>query len=154
LYFPLYNYTEGSLDNVAEMMNHAGALPGLSDGGAHVGTICDASFPTFMLTWWVRDRPHGRISLPDAIHRMTQLTAQYIGLNDRGVVAPGMKADLNVIDVDKLQLTRPELVADLPAGGKRLMQPARGYKATLVSGEVIVLDGVFTGALPGRMVRS
>ena len=154
LYFPLYNYTEGSLDNVAEMMNHAGALPGLSDGGAHVGTICDASFPTFMLTWWVRDRPHGRISLPDAIHRMTQLTAQYIGLNDRGVVAPGMKADLNVIDVDKLQLTRPELVADLPAGGKRLMQPARGYKATLVSGEVIVLDGVFTGARPGRMVRS
>lgn len=153
LYFPLYNYTEGSLDNVAKMMNHAGALPGLSDGGAHVGTICDASFPTFMLTWWVRDRPHGRISLPDAIHRMTQLTAQYIGLTDRGVVAPGMKADLNVIDVDKLQLTRPELVADLPAGGKRLMQPARGYKATLVSGEVIVLDGVFTGARPGRMVR-
>jgi len=84
---------------------------------------------------------------------MTLRTAQYIGLNDRGVVAVGMKADLNVIDVEKLQLTRPELMADLPAGGKRLMQTARGYKATLVSGEVIVVDGVFTGARPGRMVR-
>ena len=154
LYFPIYNYTEGSLENVRTMMNHPAALPGLSDGGAHVGTICDASFSTFLLTWWVRDRPTGRIALEEAVHRQTQRTARFIGLTDRGVVAEGLRADLNVIDLDGLSLSPPTLIADLPAGGRRLMQYATGYKATLVAGQVIVRDGDLTGAMPGRVVRS
>jgi len=154
LYFPVYNYTEGSLNNVREMMNHPAALPGLSDGGAHVGTICDASFPTFLLTWWVRDRPEGRISLAQAVHRQTQRIAAFIGLHDRGVIQVGMKADLNILSLDRLTLDAPRLVADLPAGGKRLMQTATGYRATIVSGRVIVEHGEFTGTMPGRVVRS
>ncbi len=154
LYFPIYNYTEGSLENVRTMMNHPAALPGLSDGGAHVGTICDASFPTFLLTWWVRDRAEGRIALAEAVHRQTGKTAAFVGLDDRGVIAVGKKADLNVIDLDGLKLLPPKLVADLPAGGQRLMQHAEGYRATVVSGEVITEHGAFTGARPGRVVRS
>ena len=154
LYFPIYNYTEGSLENVRTMMNHPAALPGLSDGGAHVGTICDASFPTFLLTWWVRDRPEGRIPLAEAVHRQTLKTARFVGLADRGAIAPGLRADLNVIDLDGLSLSPPTLIADLPAGGKRLMQYATGYTATLVAGEVIARDGQLTGAMPGRVVRS
>lgn len=154
LYFPIYNYTEGSLENVRTMMNHPAALPGLSDGGAHVGTICDASFPTFLLTWWVRDRAEGRISLAEAVHRQTGKTAAFVGLDDRGVVAVGKKADLNVIDLEGLRLLPPKLVADLPAGGRRLMQAAEGYRATVVSGQVIAEHGAFTGARPGRVVRS
>lgn len=154
LYFPIYNYTEGNLDNVATMMNHPAALPGLSDGGAHVGTICDASFPTFTLTWWARDRPEGRLPIEQVVHRQTQRTAQFIGLDDRGRIAPGLRADLNVIDFDRLGLGAPGLIDDLPAGGSRLMQHARGYVATLVAGQVIARDGVFTGARPGRVVRA
>jgi len=153
LYFPIYNYTEGSLDNVGTMLKHPAALPGLSDGGAHVGTICDASFPTFLLTHWVRDRPEGRIPLEQAVHMQTGRTAAYIGLEDRGRVAVGLRADLNVIDLDRLRLTSPSLVADLPAGGKRLLQFADGYLATLVAGTVIARDGALTGAYPGRVVR-
>jgi N-acyl-D-aspartate/D-glutamate deacylase len=154
LYFPIYNYSEGSLDNVGTMLKHPAALMGLSDGGAHVGTICDAGFPTFLLTHWVRDRPKGRIPLERAIHMQTQRTARFIGLEDRGVVAEGLRADLNVIDFEKLRLFSPKLVADLPAGGSRLLQAAEGYRITMVAGSVITRDGTLTGAYPGRVVRS
>jgi N-acyl-D-aspartate/D-glutamate deacylase len=154
LYFPVYNYTEGSLENVRTMMNHPSALPGLSDGGAHVGTICDASFSTFILTHWARDRAEGRLSLEDAVERQTSRTARFIGLEDRGSIAVGKRADLNVIDFDALRLERPLLVGDLPAGGARLLQRARGYRATLVKGEVILRDDELTGAMPGKVVRA
>ncbi|MCO4770258.1 MAG: amidohydrolase family protein [Deltaproteobacteria bacterium] len=154
LYFPIYNYLEGNLENVATMMKHDAALPGLSDGGAHVGTICDASFPTFYLTHWVRDRPEGRVALETAIHWQTKRTADYMGLNDRGSLEVGKRADINVIDLEGLTLEPPKLVQDLPAGGQRLIQKAHGYKATLVAGQVITRNGELTGAMPGRVVRA
>ncbi|MBX3186217.1 MAG: amidohydrolase family protein [Labilithrix sp.] len=153
LYFPVYNYAGFDLDAVREMLGHPLALLGLSDGGAHVGTVCDASFPTFMLTHWARDRARGRFSLEEVVKMLTHDTSRYIGLRDRGVLAPGMRADVNVIDVDRLRLTRPALVADLPAGGKRLVQRAEGYRATLVLGEPTLENGAFTGARPGRLAR-
>ena len=153
LYFPIHNYTEGNLDNVRTMLTHPLALPALSDGGAHVGTICDANFPTFLLTHWVKGRAKGRIPLERAVQMLTHDTARYLGLGDRGLVAPGQKADLNVIDLDALRLLRPHVVQDLPAGGKRLLQDADGYRATIVSGEIIVENGRLTGALPGRLIR-
>jgi hypothetical protein len=153
LYFPLYNYIEMSLDNVRAMMDHPLSLIGLSDGGAHVGTVCDGSFPTFMLTHWTRDRAQGRMPIERAISMMTRDPARYLGLRDRGVIAPGMRADLNVIDMASLSLDRPRLVRDLPAGGKRFLQDASGYKATLVAGRVIAQDGKLTGERPGRLVR-
>ena len=153
LYFPIYNFTELSLDNVHTMLTHPMALPGLSDGGAHVGTICDASFPTFLLTHWGRDRDRDRIPLPRLVQMQTADTAGFVGLGDRGRLAPGYRADVNVIDFDGLRLQPPKLHADLPAGGKRLMQHADGYRATLVAGEVIVRDGALTDARPGRLVR-
>ena len=153
LYFPLYNYTEMSLDNVRLMMDHPLSLLGLSDGGAHVGTVCDGSFPTFMLTHWTRDRAEGRVPIERAISMMTREPARYLGLRARGVIAPGMRADLNVIDMTALALQRPRLVRDLPAGGKRFLQEASGYRATLVSGHVIARDGKLTGERPGRLVR-
>lgn len=154
LYFPVYNYSEGSLENVRTMMNHPAALPGLSDGGAHVGTICDASFPTFLLSYWVRDRKEGRIPLEEAVHRQSGKTAAYMGLDDRGTITVGKRADLNVIDLDGLSLTSPKLIDDLPGGSKRLMQYATGYRATLVKGQIIARDGELTGAKPGRVVRA
>lgn len=154
LYFPIYNYTEGSLENVRTMMNHEAALPGLSDGGAHVGTICDASFSTFLLTWWARDRPEGRLSIEEAIERQTQRTARFLGLDDRGTLEVGKRADINVIDHANLRLEAPRLIQDLPAGGKRLMQYARGYRATLVAGRAILRDDTLTGVYPGRVVRA
>ncbi|MFO0660610.1 MAG: amidohydrolase family protein [Polyangiaceae bacterium] len=154
LYFPLYNYTEFNLDNLRTMLEHPLALPGLSDGGAHVGTVCDASFPTFMLTHWTRDRARGRLPLERVVKMMSHDTARYIGLRDRGLIAVGQRADLNVIEHDKLRLTRPRLVGDLPAGGKRLLQDAIGYRATLVKGQVIAEQGVLTGVRPGRLVRA
>ena len=153
LYFPIYNYTEMSLDNVGEMLAHPLALAGLSDGGAHVGTICDASFPTFLLSHWTRDRPRGQLPIERAVHMLSGRNAAYLGLRDRGVVAPGLRADLNVIDHAALGLRRPHLVRDLPAGGKRLLQEALGYRATLVRGEVVAEEGRLTGARPGRLVR-
>jgi N-acyl-D-aspartate/D-glutamate deacylase len=153
LYFPVFNYAGFDLDVVHEMLSHPLALPGLSDGGAHVGTVCDASFPTFMLTHWARDRKRGRFSLEHVVKMLTHDTSRYIGLTDRGTIAVGQRADLNVIDHAKLRLRRPELVADLPAGGKRLLQRAEGYRATLVAGKPIVLDGVLTGERPGRVAR-
>ena len=154
LYFPIYNYIGMNLDVVHTMLTHPQALSGLSDGGAHVGTICDASFPTYMLTHWARDRHRGpKLALEQVVEMLTRRNAAWVGMHDRGVVAPGMKADLNVIDFDRLRLRRPRLVADLPAGGKRLLQDAEGYRATIVSGEVITVDGQLTDRRPGRLVR-
>ena len=154
LYLPFLNYADGSLDAAYHMLNHPHAIPGLSDGGAHVGMICDGSFPTSNLTLWTRDRKRGpKLGLERMIHLQTQATANAVGLSDRGVIAPGYRADLNVIDYDKLRLHAPEVCYDLPTGGRRLIQRARGYTATLVAGEVTYRDGAGTGALPGRVLR-
>jgi N-acyl-D-aspartate/D-glutamate deacylase len=154
LYFPLYNYTEMSLDNVRTMLTHDLSLPGLSDGGAHVGTICDGSFPTFLLTHWARDRKTGRLPVEQLVKMQAFDTARYIGLRDRGAIEVGQKADINVVDLDALRLRRPELVRDLPAGGKRLLQQADGYRATFINGIAITENGQLTGARPGRLVRA
>ncbi|MEM9456636.1 MAG: amidohydrolase family protein [Myxococcota bacterium] len=154
LYFPVYNYSGLDLEAVRTMLTHPLALPGLSDGGAHVGTICDASFPTYLLSHWGRDRPTGRIPLETLVKMQTHDTARYIGLADRGTVAVGQRADLNIIDFPKLRLGPPRMQRDLPAGGQRLMQRAEGYRATLVAGTVIARDGSLTGARPGRLVRA
>ena len=154
LYFPLLNYSGMNLDAVHDMLTHPLALPGLSDGGAHVGTICDASFPTFFLTHWGRDRSKNRIAIETIVRRQARDTARHLGLDDRGELRPGQRADVNVIDLAQLALHRPELHADLPAGGKRLLQRATGYKATLVSGEVVLRNDVLTGQYPGRIVRT
>ena len=154
LYRPVSNYTEGSLDAVGEMLRHPNTLVSLGDGGAHVGMLCDASAFSYMLIHWVRDRAVGeRMSLPWAVRRMTRDNALALGLEDRGLLQPGYKADLNVIDYDKLTLHCPEPVYDLPAGGRRLIQRAEGYVATVVSGAPVYRDGEATGALPGRLLR-
>lgn len=154
LYFPIFNYTEFNLDNVRTMLTHPLALPGLSDGGAHVGTVCDASFPTFLLTHWTRDRAEGRIAVERAVQMLSADGANFLGLRDRGVIAVGKRADLNVIDLAALRLHRPRMVRDLPAGGRRLLQDATGYRATVVRGEVIARDGGLTDARPGRVARA
>jgi N-acyl-D-aspartate/D-glutamate deacylase len=154
LYFPVYNYTGMNLDAVHEMLTHPRALPGLSDGGAHVGTICDASFTTFLLTHWARDREQGRIPLERVIQMQAHDTSRFVGLTDRGLLAPGQRADINIIDFDRLKLLRPVMLKDLPGGGQRLMQYVDGYIATLVRGEIIARDGKFTGARPGHLVRA
>lgn len=153
LYFPLYNYTDINLDNVREMLTHPLALPGLSDGGAHVGTVCDASFPTFALAHWGRDREKGQLPLEKLIKMQAFDSARYIGFNDRGAIKPGQKADINVIDFDKLALRPPRMRNDLPGGGRRLLQDATGYRMTLNGGVVVAEDGALTGAKPGRLVR-
>jgi N-acyl-D-aspartate/D-glutamate deacylase len=154
LYLPYLNYFDGNFDAAAEMIAHPRAVPGLSDGGAHVGTICDASFPTSLLTHWGRDRTRGAtFDIGFLVQRQSRATAEAVGLLDRGLLAPGYKADLNVIDFDKLRVEAPVMKWDLPAGGKRLLQKARGYRATVVSGAVTYRDGEATGALPGRLVR-
>ena len=153
LYFPIFNYLEQNLDAVHEMLTHPLALPGLSDGGAHVGTICDASFPTFMMTHWTRDRERGRLTLQRVIQMMTHDTAEFIGFNDRGTLELGKKADINVIDHANLTLGLPRLVQDLPAGGQRFMQDATGYRATIVAGQIILENDALTGQRPGQLVR-
>jgi N-acyl-D-aspartate/D-glutamate deacylase len=154
LYFPLFNYSDGNMDSTREMLTHPRAALGLSDGGAHCGVICDASTPTYMLTHWVRDRQRGeRLPLEWVVKRQTRDTADLYGLRDRGVLAPGMKADLNLIDLEHLALRPPEVAFDLPAGARRLVQHAVGYRATIVNGELTYSDGEATGALPGRLVR-
>ncbi len=154
LYLPLLGYAHGSLDAIREMMVHPQAVFGLSDGGAHCGIICDASMPTFLLTHWARDRSRGeRIGLEEIVARQTGRNAAFYGLHDRGVIAPGMKADLNVIDFEGLRLHVPEMVYDLPASGRRLVQRVDGYRFTVQSGEVTYEDGEPTGALPGRLIR-
>jgi N-acyl-D-aspartate/D-glutamate deacylase len=154
LYFPVFNYAHFNLEAVREMLVHPLSLPGLSDGGAHVGTICDASFPTFLLTHWVRDRPTGRLPVERVVQMLSADTADHLGLRDRGRIAPGLRADLNVIDLAELQLGRPALHRDLPAGGQRLLQPVRGYRATLVAGHVISQQGALTGERPGQLLRA
>lgn len=153
IYFPIFNYTGFNLDTVSEMLHHPLALPGLSDGGAHVGTVCDASFPTYLLTHWVRDRDRGRIPVEQAIRMLTSDGARFLGLRDRGELRPGLRADLNIIDLPRLALRRPRLVRDLPGEGKRLLQDAEGYRATLVAGRVITENGKLTGERPGRLAR-
>jgi N-acyl-D-aspartate/D-glutamate deacylase len=153
LFVPFTNYAEGDLEACREMLTHPDTVFGLGDGGAHVGIIADASFPTWYLSHWARDRTQGRIPVGQVVEQLTSRTARTVGLTDRGVVAPGMKADLNVIDFDHLRCEAPTMAYDLPAGGKRLLQRARGYRATVVGGAVTYRDGEPTGALPGRLVR-
>jgi len=151
---PLLNYSGGNAEPIREMLYHPRAALGLGDGGAHCGMICDASIQTFMLTHWVRDRTRGeRIPVEFAVQRMTKDTAELYGLNDRGTIEVGKKADLNLIDLETLRLEPPEMVHDLPAGGKRFMQRAHGYRATIVSGEVTIENDEPTGKFPGRLIR-
>jgi N-acyl-D-aspartate/D-glutamate deacylase len=154
LLFPLLNYSDGNCDPIYEMIHHPRAALGLGDGGAHCGLICDASIPTFMLSHWVRDRKRGpRVPVELAVRRMTRDTARLYGLRDRGLLRPGYQADLNLIDLDRVGLRLPEMAYDLPAGGRRLLQRADGYRATLVRGAVTMQDGEPTGELPGRLLR-
>ena len=138
---------------VHDMLDHPQALLGLSDAGAHVGTVCDASFSTFMLTHWVRDRAQGTLPLQRAVHMLTARNAAYLGLADRGRVAVGQRADLNLIDPQRLAVGTPQLVRDLPAGGKRFRQKAQGYIGTWVDGRCVLQDGEITAARPGRLIR-
>jgi N-acyl-D-amino-acid deacylase len=154
LFYPVLNYAGCTAEPIREMILHPRSVLGLGDGGAHCGIICDASMTTFMLTHWVRDRQRGpRIPLETAVRRLTHDPAALYGLDDRGVLAPGRKADVNLIDLRRLQLRLPEMAFDLPAGARRLLQRADGYVATLVSGCVVMREGTPTGALPGRLVR-
>jgi N-acyl-D-aspartate/D-glutamate deacylase len=154
LYLPLLNYPEGSLDSTHAMLSHPDTIAGLSDGGAHVATICDGSVPTSNLTHWARDRTRGpKLPLAHVVRMQTRKTAEALSLFDRGLVAPGYRADLNVIDFDALRLDAPEVAYDLPAGGRRLLQRAHGYSATVVAGQITYRAGEPTGALPGRLLR-
>jgi N-acyl-D-aspartate/D-glutamate deacylase len=154
LFVPFSNYADGDLDACGEMLAHPDTVFGLGDGGAHVGIIADASFPTYALSHWARDRSHGRMPVGWVVEQLTSSTARAVGLGDRGVVAEGWRADLNVIDFDQLRCEVPVMAYDLPAGGKRLLQRARGYRATVVAGKITYFDGEATGALPGRLVRA
>ena len=149
----LANFRDGSLDTVAELIQRDDVVLGLGDGGAHYGMICDASYPTYLLTHWVRDRATGRLSVPAVIRELTSVPARVAGLADRGRIAVGYKADLNVIDAAALRLHQPVVVSDLPSGGRRLDQTADGYVATIVAGEVIAENGVPTDARPGKLIR-
>lgn len=154
LYLPFLNYADGNLDPAYEMLSHPDCVPGLSDGGAHVGMICDGSFPTTNLVHWTRDRTRGpKLSLEHMIKGQCRDTAETVGLFDRGLVRAGYRADLNVIDYGRLKLKAPEVAHDLPAGGRRLIQRAEGYTATLLAGQVTYRDGEPTSALPGRLLR-
>ncbi|WP_395689175.1 amidohydrolase family protein [Caenimonas koreensis] len=153
VYFPIFNYNDGTLNPVRKMLDHPRALFGLSDAGAHVGTVCDASFTTFMLTHWVRDRAQDKIPLGRAVEMMSARNARYLRLVDRGLIAPGMRADINVIDPQRLNMGMPQLVRDLPAGGRRFLQKAEGYVGTWVRGEAVAREGEITQARPGRLVR-
>lgn len=156
LYMPFLGYTDGNLEAIREMMEHDRAVFGLSDGGAHCGLVCDASMPTYLLTYWVRDRDEAkgkRLPLEWIVEQQTRKTATLYGIEDRGVLAPGMLADINVIDFDALHIHGPEMVRDLPAQGKRLVQQIDGYRYTIKSGEVTYAEGKPTGALPGGLIR-
>ena len=151
---PLLNYSGFSLDPVRAMLSHPTTAWGLGDGGAHCGTTCDASTPTFMLTHWVRDRSHDQLLLEFVVNKMTAQTAALYGLGDRGALVPGLLGDANVIDFDALRLHKPELVHDMPANGRRFIQRVEGYESTLVAGTPIFERGQHTGAMPGRLVRA
>jgi N-acyl-D-amino-acid deacylase len=152
---PLLGYSNFDLEPIREMLVHPATVLGIGDGGAHVNVICDASTPTWMLTHWVRDRSRGaKLPIEKVVHKMTMNNAELYGFNDRGVIAPGMRADLNVIDLDRLTLHAPEFRDDLPSGATRLVQGAEGYVATLVAGTVTRRHDTDTGARPGGLVRS
>jgi len=154
IYMPLLGYSGGDFEALRTMMEHPHAVFGLSDGGAHCGLICDASMPSYLLTHWARDRSRGkRLPIEQLVHNQTRRTAQFYGMDDRGLIAPGMKADINVIDFENLKIHPPEMVYDLPSDARRLVQRVEGYKYTLCSGEIIFVDGKETGARPGRLVR-
>lgn len=151
---PMFNYAGGDHEAIREQLTHPYAVAGLSDGGAHCGMICDASIPTFLLTHWARDRSRGeKLDLEWVVRKQSQDTAHLFGLDDRGTLEVGQKADLNVIDFDKLTLHSPRMAHDLPAGGRRLLQEATGYDFTIVSGEITRENGRDTGARPGRLIR-
>jgi N-acyl-D-aspartate/D-glutamate deacylase len=154
LYLPLLNYAQNTLDPAYQMLQHDCVVPGLSDGGAHVGMICDGSFPTTNIVHWTRDRTRGpKLSLEHMVKAQCRDTAETVGLYDRGLIAPGYRADLNVIDYARLTLKAPSVAYDLPTGGRRLVQRAEGYVATVVAGQVTYRDGEPTDALPGRLLR-
>ena len=153
IYLPILNYADGNLDFLETLQQESDTVNSLSDGGAHCGTICDAASPTFMLQHWVRDRARGTIGLENAIKRQCADTARLYGLEDRGIIAPGYLADLNIIDFERLKLGKPWLAFDLPAGGKRLLQKAEGYVATIKHGAVTFREGAWTGATPGGLIR-
>jgi N-acyl-D-amino-acid deacylase len=155
LYLPAANYAGNSMAAIRTMLAHPASVLGLGDGGAHCGLLCDASLTTHMLARWA-DRGvagEGLMPLEQVVHALTARTAATVGLNDRGRIAPGLRADLNIIDIDSIGLFRPEAVADLPGGARRLGQRARGYDATIVAGTITRRSGEHTGALPGRLVR-
>jgi N-acyl-D-aspartate/D-glutamate deacylase len=154
LYLPLFDYAPGDFSAIHEMLEHPATVLGLGDGGAHCGVLCDASVPTFMLTHWARDRTRGpRISVEQAVNLQTRRTAELYGFDDRGALAPGYKADINVVDFDNLRLSAPRMVHDLPSGAKRLVQTASGYMATVKSGSVVRENDETTGERPGRLLR-
>ena len=153
IYLPILNYADGNLDFLKDLQHADDTVNSLSDGGAHCGTICDAASPTFMLQHWVRDRARGTIGLENAIKRQCNDTARLYGLEDRGVLAPGYLADINIIDMDRIKLGKPWLAFDLPAGGKRLLQKADGYVATIKNGKVTFREGEWTGEAPGGLIR-
>ena len=154
VFLPLLNYANQNYDHIYEMFHNENTVLSLSDGGAHCGVITDASFPTYLLSHWVRDRARGdRFNLEQAVAAQTRSTATLYGLHDRGTIAPGMKADVNIIDFDALQLHEPKMVHDLPAGGRRLIQEISGYRYTIVSGVITYEDGTPTGKLPGKLIR-
>ena len=154
LMVPFFNYSHGNQDAVREMLLHPAGVSGLSDGGAHCGMICDASYPTYLLSHWAKGRTRGPgLPLEFVVKKQSLDTATLYGLTDRGVIAEGKKADLNIIDMDTLEIGRPYMAYDLPADGKRLLQGASGYTHTILSGVVTRRDGVDTGARPGRLIR-
>jgi N-acyl-D-amino-acid deacylase len=153
IYFPILNYADGNLNFLEALQESDDCVNSLSDGGAHCGTICDAASPTFMLQHWVRDRAGKKITLENGIKRQCRDTARLYGLNDRGVLAPGYLADINVIDMEQLKLGKPWLAFDLPAGGKRLLQKADGYVCTIKSGQVTFRNGEYLGVHPGTLIR-
>ena len=154
LLYPFENYFNGDLEDIREMLADPFTICGIGDAGAHVGTICDASYPTYLLSHWTRDRTRGeKLPLEFVVNKQTRRTAETYGLFDRGLVQPGYRADINIVDHGALSVGRPELVFDLPAGGKRLIQRAEGYRHTFVLGIETMADGEFTGERPGRLVR-
>ncbi len=154
LLYPFENYHEGSLEVIRQMLEDPFTVCGIGDAGAHVGTICDASYPTYLLSHWTRDRTRGpQLPLEFAVNKQTRRTAEAYGLFDRGLIAPGLRADINVVDHDALSVGKPELIFDLPAGGKRLVQKPDGYTHTFVAGVETLQNGELTGAHPGRLIR-
>jgi N-acyl-D-aspartate/D-glutamate deacylase len=154
LLYPFENYFNGNLEDIREMLSDPYTICGIGDAGAHVGTICDASYPTSLLSHWTRDRTRGeQLPLEFVVNKQTRRTAETYGLLDRGLIRPGYRADINVIDHAAISVGRPELIFDLPAGGKRLIQRPEGYLHTFVAGTETLAGGEFTGARPGGLVR-